>query len=87
MEATKNLVKWVKKGTLYEKPIQAFQNNYVPVIPLADLTELVKYLREQVRYYDPLCMDNIEEDGCTCGHVTAQRLLAQLEAQADKEGK
>lgn len=79
-----SVVKWVVKYELFDYPSKP-KELQVPVIPLTDLAEVVEYLREQVRYHDPLCMDNIEEDGCTCGHATAQRILTQLEAMG-KEG-
>lgn len=71
-------VKYVRISNLHDVPLKPGPDNFVPVVPLSALREVVEYLREQVKYHDPLCMDNIEEDGCTCGHATAQRLLASL---------
>lgn len=76
-----SLVKWVYKGSL-----MAYHTDYpdfVLVIPLTDLTELV----EGLKYIeDMLC------ERALCGHFTpeeirqeTQRLLAQLEAHR-KEG-
>lgn len=84
MEATKSLVKWVAPTDLYEN-----DGNYVsriPVIPLADLTELVEGLRKintlavhnHTDAFDPMrWLIEIAEE--------SQHLLTQLEAHR-KEG-
>lgn len=76
-------VKWVLEKDLFvsKERVSDYEerdNIACPVVPLSALREVVEYLREQVKYHDPLCIDNIEEDGCTCGHATATRLLASL---------
>lgn len=72
-----SLVKWAHVNFLWGLPVR--NPEYVPVIPLADLTELV----EGLKYIDAMLCERT-----LCGHFTpeeirqeTQRLLTQLEAQ------